>query len=539
MEFEPIDLNIGRNVLEHWNIVDALREIISNSFDEHTKHNIKKLPLIKKDKNTDYYEITDYGNGIQLKDFIQNVNITKVDDKHTTGVFGCGLKDAIGVLCKNSIDFSIITNEHIFKPQYIKRQRGETLHINVNKNNRKNTEFGTKFIFKNLKPSDIINAKKIFLQFQPEQPEILYEDDNNNKIFKLNGSHQSIYVNEVKVIDDSGYNFSYDINKDKKFINSFNRDRQHFDKKIFSSSIRALLKNMKLFDENNKPLNNDLFDYIKKILGSKNLKEFNYIDIIRNIIEQINNIDKYIFIGELSDLSKSDKENIRKEELSKFILNDVIRKKFKYNNKIIKNIKELYNNNVFYGNNDKNKDSKKILTISKFIPPAKKIVENIKILLDEIKKKLDIELDDDIRNKLEHIVIDDDLEQENNSDNDGNNSDGDNSDGDNTDGDNSDGDNSNISDNNSDNSDNSDNDSSDEDKSINNPKKTLYRNIKEGYDFSDEPLKISQTLSKNDNKLKAIIIYRYILPHLNESEQLILFQKLIEQGNTWFSWIRR
>ena len=75
---------------------------------------------------------------------------------------------------------------------------------------------------------------------------------------------------------------------------------------------------------------NDLFDYIEKILGSKNLKEFNYIDIIRNIIEQINNIDKYIFIGKLSDLSKLDKENIKKEKLIKFILNDVIRKKFKF-----------------------------------------------------------------------------------------------------------------------------------------------------------------------------------------------------------------
>ena len=33
---ESIDLNLGKNVLDHWSVSDALREIISNAFDEHT-----------------------------------------------------------------------------------------------------------------------------------------------------------------------------------------------------------------------------------------------------------------------------------------------------------------------------------------------------------------------------------------------------------------------------------------------------------------------------------------------------------------------
>ena len=44
---ESIDLNLGKNVLDHWSVSDALREIISNAFDDHTKHNIKKIPIIK------------------------------------------------------------------------------------------------------------------------------------------------------------------------------------------------------------------------------------------------------------------------------------------------------------------------------------------------------------------------------------------------------------------------------------------------------------------------------------------------------------
>ena len=115
---ESIDLNLGKNVLDHWSVSDALREIISNAFDEHTKHNIKKLPLIKQNKRNDYYEIMDYGTGIKLKDFIQNANMAKVNDERIIGTFGFGLKDALGVLCKNNVDVTILTQSYKFVPIY-------------------------------------------------------------------------------------------------------------------------------------------------------------------------------------------------------------------------------------------------------------------------------------------------------------------------------------------------------------------------------------------------------------------------------------
>ena len=531
---ESIDLNLGKNVLEHWSIPDALREIISNALDEHTKQNIKKLPLIKQTKRNDYYEITDYGTGIKLEDFIQNANTTKVNDKSIIGTFGFGLKDALGVLCKKEINFEIITNDYIYTPQYIKKQRGETLHILVEKNNRRmSDDIGTRFVFKNLKSSDMNKAKQLFLQLN-DIPTILYEDKSNNKIFKLEGVKQSIYVNGVKIIDDSKYHFSYDLCKEKSFLTSFNRDRQNIDIKTFNKTIKTILKNIKLFDKNNNISNKDFFDLIKKILTSLKLKEFSPIDVLRSLIQQINSIDKYIFIDK-SDKLKSTiiKDKIKKSKREVFVLNDLIKKKFKKNGKKIKNIKELYNNEVFYRSSDK--DTKNIFTLlsceSKIIRDQEKIQTKIKKLLQEIKKKLDIHLDSDIEKKLLKIEIDDELDIENeDNENENENEDNENEykdaheEVDEIDESESD----------------SESDNEDEDEDEDEIKhKDNNRNIKEGYDFSEDTLKISVKLSENDNKLKAIIIYKYILPNLNESEQLVLFQKLIETTSktpSWFGW---
>ena len=284
--------------------------------------------------------------------------------------------------------------------------------------------------------------------------------------------------------------------------------------------------NIKLFDKNNNISNKDFFDIIKKILTSLKLKEFSPIDVLRSLIQQINSIDKYIFVDK-SDKLKSTiiKDKIKKSKREVFVLSDLIKKKFTKNGKKIKNIKELYNNEVFYRSSDK--DTKNIFTLlsceSKIIRDQEKIQTKIGKLLQEIKKKLDIVLDSDIEDKLLKIVIDDELDIENEDEEDDEYKDADEDVNDNEDVD---------EDVDEDNASESESDSEDEIKHKDN-----NRNIKEGYDFSEDVLKISVRLSENDNKLKAIIIYKYILPNLNESEQLTLFQKLIETKNgSWFGW---
>jgi hypothetical protein len=520
---ESIDLNIGRNVLDNWTIKDALREIISNAFDEHSRNNIIKLPEIKLNQNK-YYEIIDFGNGIKIENFVQNINSSNKINSKTKGTYGYGLKDAIAVLTKENIEFEIKTKQYIFRSEYIKKQRGETLHIIVEKNTNKNCNYGTKFIFENIKKSDIDGAKKLFLEFE-DIKQIYYEEDDN-KIFKLENdkNEQNIYISGLMVIKNTSYKYSYNIKKDKDYSKNYNRDRKNYDKSKIKRDVTKFLKKIE-FISNKNITNKDFFDECVKILKSSNMKEFNQKDIIKNIVEQINTLNKYIFIDSTDNASKG-KNIFEKERKEKFILNNIICKKFKDSNgKPIKNISSLYNDSIFYGKSI-NSNAESIRTLKTYQTDMKKIVENIDDIINNIEKDLDIKIHEKIKSNIKNISIDDEFDSlhetkiESDSESESE-TELDNKNGSEID---------------------SESDSDTKSESEENIRITNKNNFsyKDGYDFSSDELRISLELSKNIPKLKTIIMYKYIMPSLDDSEQIILFQKIIEfrskDKNSWISW---
>lgn len=90
------DLNIG-NVLEHLEIEDSLKEIISNGLDEHILTESKRDIKIYKNDNNNWC-IRDYGRGIKSSNFKFDINNDKQDNHDIIGMYGYGLKDAIGNL---------------------------------------------------------------------------------------------------------------------------------------------------------------------------------------------------------------------------------------------------------------------------------------------------------------------------------------------------------------------------------------------------------------------------------------------------------
>jgi DNA gyrase/topoisomerase IV subunit B len=70
-----LDLNIGKDCLDNWDISHAIRELIANAIDEHTESKIKKPIVIRQNRNN--YEIIDYGRGIKQQDFIHKTNKIK------------------------------------------------------------------------------------------------------------------------------------------------------------------------------------------------------------------------------------------------------------------------------------------------------------------------------------------------------------------------------------------------------------------------------------------------------------------------------
>jgi len=389
------DLNIGTNILTHLSIEDALKEIISNAYDEHKMANIKKEIKIYKN-NENKWCIRDYGRGIKQSNFRFEINESKKEDDDIVGMYGYGLKDAIGILFTNNIKFKIYTEKYIYTP-VIKSKEGfpdeESIHIEVIKNRTYEINSGTEFIFTNLTLENINNAKNKYVKFL--KPNILCEIDDF-KIFLLD-SHQSIFINGVEVHNNSEFQFSYDIKSSDRIRECFNRDRKQLELRALKPHIHNMLKKINIYDEKTDPT---FLENIQRILKSKNgeyLGEFNQKDVLRNIISQLNKKD-LVFVGIREKLTKEVKTKIKDENKEIYILGDGVKSKFN-----VKYIKDLYHKDKFYTTYEEN--TPHIDTTLNYIIPSKEInmEEYISKIIEPIEKLFKLPLE--LKNKLLKIEV--------------------------------------------------------------------------------------------------------------------------------------
>jgi hypothetical protein len=404
-----LDLNIGEEILEHLKIEDAIREIISNAFDEHTMNNIdKQIEIFKKNKE---WIIRDFGTGIREKHFKIEINKNKIQRYDVAGMFGFGLKDAIAILNNKKIEITIVTKKYVFKPM-IKCKTGideKTLHIEVTKNKTIELEenVGTEFRFLKLKDCYVEKAKQKFVAFI--NPTILHKNAIGSA-FVLDKT-QSIFINGVEVYENTNFHLSYDLISTDAIKKSLNRDRKQIDIKILNQIVENFLLNIKLYDVNDKIMNQQLFDILANILSfdiEKRMQEFSKKNIIRNIITQINDKDNYMFIGKTEKINKY-KQNIEKCGCNKFILGDAIKSKFK-----IKNIKDLYSIEKFYGNKKQFFKLNNIHTILSHVDKTKYDEQQLQYKINSMITNLEktIKIPDNIKHKLTKITIDESLNDE-------------------------------------------------------------------------------------------------------------------------------
>ena len=507
-----IDLNLGENVLNHLNVIDAIRELISNAFDaknlSKSTHNVS----IKYNEKKNILEIINYDSCIEQNNFIYTNNKLK-RNKNIIGMYGYGLKDALAILYKRNIPITIETNKHKFTTKLMKTQntdtdRLSTLHVILEKKKNIDKDIYNKITLENILKKDYETITNDFIELFNKKQKILYEDNIGNKIYKLDGRNQHIFVNGVRVITKSKNYFSYDFVKDDDIIKVTNRDRRNINNDIFVRKITKIWNSIKIVKDD-EIICDDIFDNIKKILkSSKTLYELNKKDIIRNLLIQINSLNTYIFIDKKDDITKrSIKKMIEESKRNMFILGECVRNKFKTNNKKIKNISELNNKFIFYNNNSCN--NIKIYTLKELEDPLKPIIKEIDKIITELKDKFNIELDEEVEESLKNIK----LREE-----------------------------SNINENLSDEEDflsaneNSDCESDDNTEESN----EIYNNKLKGndYDFTNNPMEITKGLLEDDSRLKSLI-FNYILHHITEEEKISIFTKVFKDKglNSWFtSW---
>jgi len=520
MPRNTIDLNIGTQYLDNWTTSSAVRELIANAIDEHTLKKISTPIEIKQGNNK--CEIIDCGSGITKSSFVEQTNSNKSTNIKCIGLFGCGLKYSMAVLCKNDIEVIIKTKEYIFIPYYTQKANTSeiTLHIKFERNNihsesesesesnseseleENNNNYGTKIVLNNIKKADIDKSKEYFLDYTTIKFTKLY----SNQIMKFQDKKQYIYVNKFKVCTTSDTYFSYNINKTKDITKHFNRDRGETKYTSYKKYITKYLQEINIFDED--VSSNELRKEIQKIFGSDILKEFNQINIIRNIMSQFNDSEEYIFVDskdkELVKTNKLYAKKIKESGKKIIYIGDGIKKKINNGRPDkIKNIKELSDaTKILFKNN------KGLFTLESpsMFPPSRsnELEKKIKELIENIKTTLEITISKEVEKTLTTIeLIPDNIDE---SDNEAKAE----------------------SDLESDNESDEDLDLDDKNEKSND------------YYFEDKIFKIKKSFIENNerkNELKAIV-FNYILKNLNAEDSVKILDKLMNKNSrSWFPFI--
>jgi len=294
---EYFDLNIEK-VLEHWSVSFAVREFISNAFDEQLLTGTKPINVYKEDN---IWHIRDYGRGIQSKHFSQNEDQEKLAAKNLIGKFGVGLKDALAVLNRHNTKVQIVSRfSNVCTELYPKGNFGiKTLHA-VFDDNVDQTFVGTDIRLFNIDDEVIKEAKSFFLYFTGEKP---LEATKNGEIY-LPSSTPAIYVNGLQIAQEENFLFSYNItNINTNLKKALNRERSNVGRTAYADSVKSILL---------KSSEQKVLDYLVKDLKnyvSGNQKdESTWIDVASYAAETLDKTNRYIFVSASAPLDTNQRE---------------------------------------------------------------------------------------------------------------------------------------------------------------------------------------------------------------------------------------
>lgn len=280
------DLNIEQ-VLEHWELEHAVREIIANALDEKF---LTKTGNIEIFKQNEVWHIRDFGRGLNYGHFTQNENKEKLESPFLIGKFGVGLKDALAVFYRKGVKVSIESKYSHITLKMAKKSGFdvETLHAVFEDPIDYNFE-GTDFLIYEISDEIMEKAKGMFLCFSGLK---ILEGTKYGEVYNRKEDKAIIYINGVQVAVEENFMFSYNItNINVQIKKALNRERSNVGRTAYSDVIKNILRQCS--SENVLlPLVEDL----ENILRGSNRDESNWVDIATYAAKTLNKSGKVVFM---------------------------------------------------------------------------------------------------------------------------------------------------------------------------------------------------------------------------------------------------
>lgn len=238
-ELKEFDLNIEK-ILESWETYHAIREIIANALDEQIITATKDIEI--KQTSDGWWHIIDYGRGLNYHHLTQNENEEKLSNDKLIGRFGVGLKDALATLDRHNVTVKIKSKYGIITLKTASKAGFEdiiTLHAEIISTDDINM-IGTDFSLCGCTEEDIEKAKSLFLKFANDK---VLETTKYGEVLDNKGKDSSIYINGVKVAEESNFLFSYNITSlNSQIKKALNRERTNVGRTAYTGRIKDILK---------------------------------------------------------------------------------------------------------------------------------------------------------------------------------------------------------------------------------------------------------------------------------------------------------
>lgn len=236
---KEFDLNIEK-ILENWEVYHAIREIIANALDEQILTNTKDISIYK--SNDGWWHIIDFGRGLNYHHLTQNENEEKLTNDKLIGRFGVGLKDALATLYRHGIKAQIISKYGIITLKEASKSGFDdiiTLHAQIAPPQNPNM-VGTDFCLLGCNVDDIEKAKSLFLTFSGKN---ILEKNAYGEVIENSTNTADIYINGVKVAEESNFLFSYNITSlTAQLKKALNRERTNVGRSAYTGRIKDILK---------------------------------------------------------------------------------------------------------------------------------------------------------------------------------------------------------------------------------------------------------------------------------------------------------
>jgi hypothetical protein len=235
---QAFDLNIGE-VLEHWTLAFAIRELIANALDEQAL-TATGDPLIVKEGST--WAIEDYGRGLRYEHLTQNESAEKRDHSAVIGQFGMGLKDALAVFDRRGVQVRVISR-HADISTGRRAKDGfpdvVTLHALVALPTQPGRT-GTRVELTGVSDADVAEARSLFLRFSGDT---LLETTSYGQVLARPGNGPGrVFVKGLQVATEDNFLFSYNITGLSAALRkALNRERSNVGRGAYSPRVKDIL----------------------------------------------------------------------------------------------------------------------------------------------------------------------------------------------------------------------------------------------------------------------------------------------------------